>query len=268
MPTHKELLLSLREDFEGLKPFGNSELKTLQERGEMIIERVFGKGSRYVERFSAIQFHYRGPIAISSSGESAAQGKAQRNSRINSWVSGQQQVLGLIDVMVEDLELGETENLQSEEDINTPKSGRVFVVHGHNNEMRESVARMLSKLGLEPVILHEQADRGRTIIEKFYEQSDIGFAVVLLSPDDTGYSNINESDSAKPRARQKVLLELGFFLGRLGRENVIALHQGEVEIPSDFSGVLYTPYDNDRAWQYKLTKELRESGYHVSADDL
>ena len=54
--------------------------------------------------------------------------------------------------------------------------------------MRESVARVLTTLGLEPVILHEQPDKGRTIIEKFYEHSDVGFAVVLMSPDDEGYS--------------------------------------------------------------------------------
>ena len=75
-------------------------------------------------------------------------------------------------------------------------------------------------------------------------------------------------DAAKPRARQNVILELGFFLGMLGRENVVALHRGSVEIPSDFSGVLYTPYDSGGAWPYRLTRELRESGYSVSADNL
>jgi predicted nucleotide-binding protein len=148
------------------------------------------------------------------------------------------------------------------------KSNRVFVVHGHDEGMRESVARVLTKLGLEPVILHEQADRGSTIIEKFYENSDVGFAVVLLSPDDSGYLNTDGIGSAKPRARQNVILELGFFLGRLGRENVVALHKGDVEIPSDYGGVLYKPYDTGGAWPYKLTRELKGSGYSVSADDL
>jgi predicted nucleotide-binding protein len=96
----------------------------------------------------------------------------------------------------------------------------------------------------------------------------VGFAVVLLSPDDMGYSITAGAETAKPRARQNVILELGFFLGTLGRENVLALHSGDVEIPSDFSGVLFTPYDPGGAWPYKLTRELRESGYKVSADDL
>jgi len=108
--------------------------------------------------------------------------------------------------------------------------------------MRESVARVFATLGLEPVILQEQPDRGRTIIDKFYYYSEVEFAVVLLSPDDMGYASEAGPDTAQLRARQNVILELGFFLGKLGRENVVALHKGNVEIPSDFSGVLFTPY--------------------------
>jgi predicted nucleotide-binding protein len=85
---------------------------------------------------------------------------------------------------------------------------------------------------------------------------------------DTGYSNTDGPDAARPRARQSASLELGFFLGRLRRENVLALHRGNVEIPSDFSGVLYIPYDPGGAWPYKLTRELSESGYDVSVDNL
>ena|SRR5215207_8546185 len=149
-----------------------------------------------------------------------------------------------------------------------PKSDRVFVAHGHDEGMRESVARVFATLGLEPVILHEQPDRGRTIIDKFYYYSEVEFAVVLLSPDDMGYASEAGPDTAQLRARQNVILELGFFLGKLGRENVVALHKGNVEIPSDFSGVLFTPYVSGGDWPYKLTRELRVSGYGVSADDL
>ena len=92
--------------------------------------------------------------------------------------------------------------------------------------------------------------------------------VVLLSPDDIGYSNTAGAEAAKPRACQNVILELGLFLGRLRREKIVPLYKGDVEIPSDFSGVLYTPYDLGGAWSYKLTRQLRESGYKVSADNL
>lgn len=96
-------------------------------------------------------------------------------------------------------------------------SDRVFVVHGHDEGARESVARFLEKLGLEPIILHEQANRGRTVIEKIEGHRDVGFAVVLLTPDDQGCV---EGGQLEPRARQNVLLELGYFLGYLGRDRV------------------------------------------------
>ena len=171
--------------------------------------------------------------------------------------------------MLEDLELRELEQVQDGEEPTVPKSNRVFVVHGHDNEMKQAVARTVEKLGLEAVILHEKPNRGQTIIEKIERFSDAGFAVVLLSPDDTGYANAEGSESARPRARQNVILELGYFAGKLGRENVVALHRGGIELPSDYDGVLYTTYDGDSGtWRGELVAELRDSGYEVSADDL
>jgi predicted nucleotide-binding protein len=171
--------------------------------------------------------------------------------------------------MLEDLELSGLEQVQGGEGQTVPKPNRVFVVHGHDNEMKQAVARTVERLGLEAVILHEKPNRGQTIIEKIERFSDVGFAVVLLSPDDTGYSNATGPDVAKPRARQNVILELGYFAGKLGRENVVALHRGSIELPSDYDGVLYTPYDSDSgAWRSELVAELKESGYKVSADAL
>lgn len=116
--------------------------------------------------------------------------------------------------------------------------------------MKQSVARTLERLGLEPVILHEQPNRGQTLIEKIDRESDVGFAVVLLSPDDRGYSIADGEKSTRPRARQNVIVELGYFAGKLGRENVVALHRGsDLELPSDYDGVLYTPYDARGAWR-------------------
>lgn len=268
MPAKTDLLKSLRDDYERLKPFDSPRLKRVRARSEMLIARIFGADSRYLQQIQRIEFSRNIPFAVSTSGFSTPPSDLRREERRRTWYAGQQEAVALIDVMLEDLELGKSQQPPDGESPKILQSDRVFVVHGHDDGMRESVARMLSSLGLEPVILHEQPERGRTIIEKFYEHSDVGFAVVLLSPDDLGYSNNEGSDSAKPRARQNVILELGFFLGRLGRESVVALHKGDVEIPSDFSGVLYKRYDSDGAWQLKLTRELRASGYNVSADDL
>lgn len=136
---------------------------------------------------------------------------------------------------------------------------KVFVVHGHDEAARETAARFLERIGLQPIILHEQANRGRTVIEKVEAFGDVGFAVVLLTPDDVGRAS-RDSD-LEPRARQNVLLELGYVLGRLGRENVCTLKRGHVEIPSDFAGVVWQDMDAAGGWKVALGKELKDAGY-------
>ncbi len=134
-------------------------------------------------------------------------------------------------------------------------SKRIFIVHGRDNDPKEAVARFVGSLGYEPVILHEQANKGRTIIEKFRDEAaDVGFAIVLMTPDDKMSDNVL-------RARQNVILELGFFLGALGPDRVAAIVKGEIERPSDFDGVVYLPYD--AGWKAALGKELQAAGYNV-----
>jgi hypothetical protein len=140
-------------------------------------------------------------------------------------------------------------------------SRKVFVVHGHDEEIKQSVARFLEKLDLEPIILHEQPNKGQTIIEKFEANSDVGFAVVLLAPDDEGKSAIGKD--LKPRTRQNVILELGYFIGRLGRAKVCALYKDNVELPSDIHGVTYVSYDKVGAWRLELAREIKFAGLSV-----
>lgn len=139
-------------------------------------------------------------------------------------------------------------------------SNKIFVVHGHDEGAREAVARYLEKLGFDPIILHEKANQGRAIIEKFEKNADVGFAVVLLTPDDVGSV---KGGNLQPRARQNVFLELGYFIGKLGRENVCALKRGDIEIPSDLLGVVYVDFDAYRGWQQKLGQELKSAGYEI-----
>jgi predicted nucleotide-binding protein len=141
------------------------------------------------------------------------------------------------------------------------QSTKVFIVHGHDGEARESVARFIERIGFEAVILHEQANQGRTVIEKVEAASDVGFAVVLLTPDDEGR---RKGDPAlEDRARQNVILELGYFMGRLGRSHVCALRKGAVNIPSDFAGVVWTDMDSANGWQTTLARELDAAGYPI-----
>jgi predicted nucleotide-binding protein len=138
---------------------------------------------------------------------------------------------------------------------------KVFIVHGRDNGAKHEVARFLERLGLEPVILHERPNSGRTLISKFREESaDITFALVLMTPDDVG--GLVGSDP-KPRARQNVIFELGFFIGQLGPRNVCALVSGDIEKPSDFEAVVYVQYGPSTEWKIELVRELKAAGLAV-----
>jgi predicted nucleotide-binding protein len=145
---------------------------------------------------------------------------------------------------------------------------KVFVVHGHDEAAKDSSARFLERLGLTAIILHEQPNAGRSIIEKFETYSgDVVFAVVLLTPDDIG-STASQASNLNKRARQNVIMELGYFIGRLGRTRVCALHKGDVELPSDYQGVLYIEMDSAGAWKAKLAQELVQSKIAIELTGL
>jgi predicted nucleotide-binding protein len=151
----------------------------------------------------------------------------------------------------------------------TPKltmvvNNKVFVVHGHDTGARESVARFLESVDLDPVILQEKPNSGQTIIEKFEAHAaTVSFAVVLLTPDDLG--GASGSDHAE-RARQNVIYELGYFTGKLGRGRACLLRKGNVDVPSDLSGVIYTELDTGDGWKLKLAKELRAAGFNIDVN--
>jgi predicted nucleotide-binding protein len=147
------------------------------------------------------------------------------------------------------------------------QSRDIFIVHGHDEAAKQEVARVIEKLELHAIILHEQPDKGRTIIEKFEHHSDVGFAVVLLTPDDMGYPKDTPSE-VKPRARQNVVLELGYFIGILGRSNVCPLLKSDVEIPNDYAGVLYKKMDASGAWRFELAREIKAAGIDVDLNRL
>lgn len=189
----------------------------------------------------------------------------------------------LIDIVIDDIELShrkdeeiiapmllEIKNTETVEEIKI-LNNNIFIVHGHNETMKLSVARMIEKLGLSPVILHEKANQGQTVIEKFLTNSNVGFAIVILSADDIGYSKKQGESSAKKRARQNVIFELGYFTAKLGRKKVIALIEGsnDFELPSDIHGVIYIPYDGESGkWKFDIAKELIDSGYSINANKL
>jgi len=137
----------------------------------------------------------------------------------------------------------------------------VFIVHGHDDPAKTEVAHLIERAGLNAVILHEKPNAGRTIIEKFEAHGgSSGFAVVLLTPDDVGGPNRGD---LRPRARQNVIGEMFWFAGKLGRGRICALKKGDLEIPTDFAGVVYTDIDDRGAWKADLLRELETAGYAV-----
>ncbi len=158
-------------------------------------------------------------------------------------------------------------NRQDHATLNSMSSNDVFVVHGHDEKLRHQVARFLEGIGAKPIILFEQVGKSRTIIEKLEANSNVSFAIVLLTPDDIGKEK-NDNRDLHPRARQNVILELGYFLGKLGRSNIAVLYDESVEPPSDFHGVDYIKIDPNGAWKHKLARELKEAGLTIDLNKV
>ena len=144
-----------------------------------------------------------------------------------------------------------------------PTYDKLFIVHGHDDELKQAVARIIEKQGIEAIILSEQANKGRTIIEKFEDYSDVGGAICLFTADDYGRAKADKTDNT--RARQNVVLETGYFMGKLGRDHVVLLADKGIEMPSDLSGVVYTETGK---WEIDLLKELKEMGYTIDFNKL
>lgn len=142
---------------------------------------------------------------------------------------------------------------------------KVFIVHGRDELAKTEASRFIEKLGLEAIVLHEQASSGMTIIEKIEHYSnDADFALVLYTECDEG-KGLHETDqSPRSRARQNVVFEHGFLISKLGRKNVCSLKKGNVETPNDLSGVVYVSMDGPGAWKMEVARELQACGYKIN----
>lgn len=138
----------------------------------------------------------------------------------------------------------------------------VFIIHGHDEEMKKSVQVFLSRGDLQDIVLHEQPDKNLTVIEKLIQEGAAAdYVIGLLSPDD-----VQEDGSV--RARQNVILEIGYFIGKLGRDKVRLLRRGNTAIPSDLQGILFENYDEAGAWRIKLAKEIQAVGVPINIDKI
>ena len=146
-------------------------------------------------------------------------------------------------------------------------TSQVFIVHGHDKAARLEVTNFIKSLGLKDIVLSEQASSGKTIIEKLEEYTNVGFGIVLYTPCDLGASQ-EEKELLKPRARQNVVFEHGYLMGKIGRENVCALVKGDIEKPTDIAGVNYIPMDEGGGWKLGVAREMNKSGYEIDLNKL
>lgn len=180
-------------------------------------------------------------------------------------------VLGTLNSSLEVLENDLFEELQEiKEQRKGPLGNKIFVVHGHDDSAKTALEVFLTEIGLEPIVLHRQPDEGKTLIEKFEKHSDVGYAFILLTPDEIAYL---EKDESKPddqrnkekRARPNVIFEFGFFVGKLGRARVCCLHTGDVKLPSDLDGLVYKKYVSSiEEVAYPIIKDLKAAGYTLT----
>lgn len=148
--------------------------------------------------------------------------------------------------------------IEPTKDVIVRDARRIFLVHGHDEPAREEVREYLAGHGLEVIVLQDQPNKSRTVIEKFEANADVDYAVILFTPDDVG-RKADQASKEQMRARQNVVFELGFFIGKLGREKVCLLYKTDTEIPSDLHGVTYTSLDT-ASWRKDLRRELIEAG--------
>jgi len=229
---------------------------------EEVLTRAFGADSRHLRRVMEVTSSSPYPF-----GGGTSEGYARF--RLTSMVT-RNEIVGELLELLQHIADQETAGTPTNRvcDVQNVSPRKVFLVHGHDHQTKNDAARLLERLGLEVTILSEAVNRGRTILQKFLDHSDVAFAVVLLTGDDQGGTKGSSFDEQKPRARQNVILELGYFLAKLGPQHVCALYETNVEVPSDYSGVLWVPLDSHQGWHLQLARELRAAGLNVDLNKL
>ena len=251
-----KLFEGIKLEFEELEYTDKSGLDKLIRRLKMLITKIYDSGSSYLEDLNKINFF-----------SSIAYPNMPDSINFNAWSSGRDRTVNLIGTIIEELELFPKDTSMNNIEVARIDRTNIFIVHGRDDGAKEAVARFIDKLGFVATVLHEQTNSGATIIEKIEKNTDVGFGIVLYTACDVGGIKA-DLDNLKPRARQNVVFEHGFLMGKIGRENVVALVKGNVEIPNDISGVVYESMDEGGAWKYKIAREMKSSGYDVDMNKI
>lgn len=224
--------------------------ETWYTKAERFLIKKYGENSLECKKFHQISFS---PLVWVLDTE-----EQEIRNAIQSCCDGLRSCKAIFEVYLEEIAEEKESNPKSYVITKPQNMDKIFIVHGHNGELKQSVARIIEKQGIEAIILSEQVNQGRTIIEKFESYGEVGGAICLFTSDDIGKAKNKDAD--KPRARQNVVLETGYFMGKLGRDHVVILADEGIEMPSDLSGVVYTNTSN---WQIDLLRELKSMGYTI-----
>lgn len=220
------------------------EFMTWKDKVELQLVK-FGEGSIQYSRWKKINFS---PVAYYN----------DETDYFRPCKTGLLKAKSLLEAIIDDME---------EEKMNASNFDmtKIFIVHGHDTTFKLQIKELLSKVGIEGIILHEQPNTGKTIIEKIeHFGKNVGAAIVLYTPDDIGKAN--EEPDYKKRARQNVVFESGFFMGYLGRDRVVhVITDSSMEIPGDLSGVVYVDKGD---WKLDLAKELKSLKFDIDANKL
>ena len=240
----------------------NLEFTKWQRATELALRNIFGEKAKNIDEFTAILYS---PMVITSESEDE---DFQRP-----YLRGLREAKALLESMVEEIKeyWPEADGVPVSAQLPQPpkimtESKNVFIIHGRDDGIKETAARFVSDLDYVPIILHELPSEGKTVIEKFEANADVCFVIALLTPDDMG--GLSGKKEFKPRARQNVIFEFGYFVGRLSRKRVCALTKGDIEIPSDYAGVVYIPMDSAGAWRMLLLREMKAAGLTVDANKV
>ena len=227
-----------------------------QNKTEVVLRSIFGEVSLTYKKFQGVRYH---PSMWT-------EGTDFRPYR----VSGVREAVTILDSAKLELEIAqETAPVQTATTMVTPpereKSTRVFIVHGQDEGKKYELESYLQKLLAEaPIILHQEPNGGKVLIEKLEDSaSSVGYAIVLLTGDDVGRAKQLDSKDDQSRARQNVVFEMGFFFGLIGRGRVAVLYEQGLEHPSDISGLVYIALDAAGGWKGKLASEMDHAGIAV-----
>jgi len=232
-----------------------SDFDEWRNKTEVVIRQIFGAESPTYKKFEDVE--YFPSIYFSGMDTSGYQ------------PAGVLQVISILQSAKLEVELVDGNEPQAVlGDAELTRGDLIFIVHGHNEANKFELSAFLQALtSRAPVILHQQPNRGRVLIEKFEQNAArAGYAVVILSADDEGRGR--DGEQLFPRGRQNVVFEMGFFFGALGRQRVAVLYEEGVELPSDVAGLVYIPLDRSGAWKTALARELKDAGIPVDSTAL